>query len=168
MFRLSLRGELKAVAADYCQLLNSPSTWKDLSCQAFYMKPILLVLLAVMSGVSLVFSQSEVPTISFRDFLPEGHMENIPLADSSIQQCYIFRTMAGVSYTVESSTDLTNWASQDEIYGLGHEYVVTMREYTPPPPPPPGTPPASRPAPAINASIRLQRASGPEGGTVVA
>ena len=95
-------------------------------------------------------------------------MENIPLADSSIQQCYIFRTTAGVRYTVESSTDLTNWTSQDEIYGLGNEYVVTMREYTPPPPPPPGTPPVIRPAPAINASIRLQRASGPEGGIVVA
>ena len=106
------------------------------------------------------------PTFS-RDFLPEGHMENIPLADSSIQQCYVFRTTAGVGYTVESSTDLSNWTSQDEIYGLGNEYVVTMREYTPPPPPPPGTPPASRPPPAINASIRLQRASGPEGGTVV-
>ena len=132
------------------------------------MKPILLVLLAVMTGVSLVFSQSEVPTIPFRDFLPEGHMENIPLADSSIQQCYIFRTTAGVRYTVESSTDLTNWTPQDEIYGLGNEYVVTMREYTPPPPPPPGTPPVIRPAPAINASIRLQRASGPEGGIVVA
>ena len=38
------------------------------------MKPILLVLLAVMTGVSLVFSQSEVPTNPFRDFLPEGHM----------------------------------------------------------------------------------------------
>ena len=132
------------------------------------MNPILLVLLAVMSVASLVFSQSEVPRSSSRDFRPEGHLENIPLADSSIQQCYVFLTTAGVSYTVESSTDLSNWISQDEIYGLGNEYVVTMREYTPPPPPPPGTPPAIRPAPAINASIRLQRASGPEGGIVVA
>ncbi len=102
-----------------------------------------------------------------RDFRPAGHMESITAADSSVQQCYIFPTIAGVRYMVESSHDLTNWTVQDEIYGLGNEYVVTMREFTPPPPPPPGTPPTTPPSPAWNASIRMERASGAAGGTVV-
>ncbi len=102
-----------------------------------------------------------------RDFRPDGHLENIPLTDSSIQQCYVFRTTAGVRYTVESSADLTNWTAQDDIYGMGNEYAVTLREFTPAPPPPPGTPPTTHPSPPSNASVRLQRASGGEGGTVV-
>ncbi len=43
MSRPTLRGWLKAVAADFCQLLNSPSTRKDFSDPTFLMKPILLV-----------------------------------------------------------------------------------------------------------------------------
>lgn len=103
---------------------------------------------------------------SARDFRPEAQLENIPLPDSSIQQCYVFRTTAGVRYTVESSEDLKNWTAQEEIYGMGNDYVVTLREYTPSPPSPPGTPPTVAPVPAIHASIRLQRASGTEGGSV--
>jgi hypothetical protein len=45
-----------------------------------------------------------------RDFRPESHMENIPLPDSSVQQCYVFLTTPGVGYAVESSDDLTTWA----------------------------------------------------------
>lgn len=67
-------------------------------------------------------------------------------------------------YTVESSNDLSNWTTQDELYGLGNEYVVTMREYLPPPP---GTPPIIRPAPATNVSLRVQPASGAAGGSAV-
>ncbi len=109
---------------------------------------------------------TRLPRIS-RDFRPVGHMESITADDSSIQQCYVFPTIAGVRYTVETSHDLTNWTTQDEIYGLGNEYVVTIREFTPPPPPPPGTPPATLSTPAWNASIRMERSSGTDGGTVV-
>ncbi|NQX02705.1 hypothetical protein HQ447_18755 [bacterium] len=103
-----------------------------------------------------------------QDFRPESHFETIPAADSSVQECYVFRTKAGLRYTVESSHDLTNWTPQEEIYGLGNEYVVTLRQYTPPPPPPPGAP--SSPVPFIpvrNASIRMERAAGAPGWTVV-
>lgn len=102
-----------------------------------------------------------------RDFRPDGHMENVPLPNDSVQQCYIFKTTAGVGYTVEVSNDLIHWTTQDEIYGLGNEYAVTMREFTAPPPPPPGTPPAEEPDPAKNASVSFQHASGGAGGTVV-
>ncbi len=106
-----------------------------------------------------------IPATAFsRDFRPATRLENIPLADSSIQQCVVFRTTAGVHYTVESSGDFVNWTPQDEIYGFGHEYVVTMREFTPPPA---ATPPVTPLAPAINASVRLQPAAGPAGGTLV-
>ncbi len=94
-------------------------------------------------------------------------METLPAADSSVQECYVFRTTAGVRYTVESSNDLTHWTAEEEIYGLGNEYVVTMRQFTPPPPPPPGGPPITFPPPAKNVSIRMQRSSAAEGGTVV-
>ncbi len=83
-----------------------------------------------------------------RDFRPEGRIENIQVDDSSVQQSYIFRTIPGVLYRVESSHDLSQWTAEDEIYGLGQEYVVPMREFTPPPPPEPGTPPATPPTPA--------------------
>jgi hypothetical protein len=78
-----------------------------------------------------------------------------------------FPNRGGVSYTVEFSNDLTHWTTQDEIYGLGHEYVVAMREFTPPPPPEPGAPPAIPSQPATNVSLRIQSASGAAGGTVV-
>ena len=78
-----------------------------------------------------------------RDFRPASHLENIPADNSSIQECYVFETAPGVAYTVEVSNNLSNWTPQDEIYGLGGEYAVAMREFTPPPPPPPGSPPAN-------------------------
>ncbi len=37
-----------------------------------------------------------------QDFRPESHFETIPAADSSVQECYVFRTKAGLRYTVES------------------------------------------------------------------
>jgi hypothetical protein len=103
-----------------------------------------------------------------QDFRPESHFETIPAADSSVQECYVFRTKAGLRYTVESSHDLTNWTAQEEIYGLGHEYVVTMRQYTPPPPSSRNAPaPPVHFTPVRNASIRMERAAGADGGTVV-
>ncbi|MEO5915090.1 MAG: hypothetical protein ABIS50_12720 [Luteolibacter sp.] len=120
-----------------------------------------------MKSLPVVLCLSLATLVFGRDFRPESHFENIPLEDSSIQQCYVFHTTAGVEYRVESSNDLIHWTTQDEIYGLGNEYVVTMREYTPPPPPPPGTPPAVRPAPAKNTSVLFHRSSGASGGTVI-
>ena len=104
-----------------------------------------------------------------RDFRPEGYLENIPASDSSVQECYVFRTTAGVRYTVQFSNDLTTWTDQDEIYGFGNEYVVTMRQFTAPPVLEPGEPPLPPPGPdpTINASIRMDTHTGPLGGTVV-
>ena len=103
-----------------------------------------------------------------RDFRPDGHLENIQATDSSVQQCYVFRSLPGVRYRVERSHDLTQWTTDDEIYGLGHEYVVAMREFTSPPPPEPGAaPPAPIVAPAKNVSLFIQPSSEAAGGTVV-
>jgi hypothetical protein len=106
-------------------------------------------------------------TTTARDFRPEAHLENISASDSSIQECYVFRTTAGVRYTVESSSNLTNWTVRDRIYGLGNEYVVSMRQFTAPPPPEPGTPPPTVLVPSWNASLMMRPASDPAGGTVV-
>jgi hypothetical protein len=100
-----------------------------------------------------------------RDFRPETHSENITLPDASIQECSVFTSIAGVGYTVESSTDLTQWTTQDTFYGTGGQHVVTLRQFKAPPPAPPGTPPVATGPQATNASLWLQRATG--GGTLL-
>jgi len=133
------------------------------------MKLILSALLAAMATASLAFSQSEDPITSARDFRPEAHFEEIPASDASVLQCYVFKTTPGIGYQVEVSNDLTHWTTTDTIYGLGHEYVVTMREFAAAPPPEPGAPPSTPPSvPTKCVSVRLQPAAGTESGTVVA
>ena len=112
------------------------------------------------------FLLSVTPALA-RDFRPATHMEYLPAGDSSVKECYVIQTTAGVGYTVQSSEDLTTWTAEDSFYGLGGEYLVTMRESTPAPPLPLGTPPAVRPPPTTNVSLRMNRASGAAGGTVV-
>ena len=116
---------------------------------------------------SLALTAVLVATAGARDFRPAWRLENIPAGDSSIQQCYVIQTTPGVEYTVESSNDLSTWTPQEELYGLGNEYVITMREFTPPPTPPPGTLTASPLALPTNVSLRIQPASGTAGGSVV-
>jgi hypothetical protein len=105
-----------------------------------------------------------------REFRPDGRIENVPASDTSVQQCFIFRTVPGVLYRVESTHDLFTWTAGEEIYGVGHEYAVAMREFTPPPPPPAGSG-NPVPLPTIAAarivSLRLQHSSGTAGGLVV-
>ena len=79
------------------------------------------------------------------DLLPARWFENIPATDDSIQRTLVFKSTAGVLYTVETSNNLTDWNTEETFYGLGHDVFVPMYEYTPPPPPPPGTPPAELP-----------------------
>ena len=71
-----------------------------------------------------------------RNFRPDMSFENVPAGDESIQQCLVFPTTPGVGYRVEWSHDLTDWTTDEEVYGLGFDFVVAMREFTPPPPPP--------------------------------
>lgn len=157
MSRLTLRGRLKANAVVLLRLSNSPSTRKDLVLTFHTIKTAIHFLLCL----AVVFSAHA------REFRPDGRLENIPASDTSIQQCYIFRTVPGVIYRIESCNDLSSWAAGEEIYGMGHEYVTAMREFTPPPPPPPGSPPTTPPVPAIHASLRIRPSSGAAGGTVV-
>ncbi len=87
-----------------------------------------------------------------------------------MQQSYIFQTTPGVFYRVESSHDMSQWTAEDEIYGMGHEHVVAMREFTPPPPPPPGSGnPVVLPVitPARLVGLRVRPSSGAAGGAVV-
>ncbi len=124
------------------------------------MKPVFTVLFALASV-----------TIA-RDFRPKAYFEDIPALDTSVLQCYVFKTLPGIGYQVQVSNDLVSWSDIDEVYGLGHEYVVTMRETAPAPPEDPGSPPPSPPPttsnPIKSASIRMQPASGTGGGTVIA
>ena len=102
-----------------------------------------------------------------RELLPEHWIENIPAGDDSVQQCLVFRTKPGVIYRVETSNDLANWSPGDEIYGLGNEFVTTMREFTPPPVTSGGGggPPAGF-TPVTVATLRMRRSSSPGGGMI--
>ena len=100
-----------------------------------------------------------------RDFRPQGRIEHIQASDTSVQDCYVFPTLPGVVYTVETSHDLIDWVAVDEVYGLGNDYVVSMREYTPPPPPSSGSAlPLPHPPPATNISLCIQPCSDVGGG----
>jgi hypothetical protein len=105
---------------------------------------------------------------SARDYVPEYRIENVPSIDGSVQQSLVFRTVAGVNYRVETSENLSNWSQVDEIYGMGHEYVVPIRQFIAPPPLPPGTTPiVLPPRPEAAPTLMMRRSNGPEGGTVV-
>ena len=115
----------------------------------------------VLSGLACV------SLAAARELLPERWFENVPSADGAIQQSLVFRTVAGVHYEIETSENLSVWSKVGEIYGLGHEFVVAMREFTPPPPLPPGeNPPTPPPNPAVHASVMLRPSNGVGGGTV--
>ncbi len=116
----------------------------------------------------IVCSAIIIQGVAARDILPQYWIENIPAADGSIQQSLVFQTVAGVQYLVESSNNLTAWNVEEEIYGMGHQFVVAIRQFTPPPPPLPGNPPAVLPPrPVAAPTLIFQPASGTEGGTVV-
>jgi hypothetical protein len=101
------------------------------------------------------------------DLLPARWFENIPATDDSIQRTLVFKSTAGVLYTVETSDNLTDWTTEETFYGLGYDVLVPMYEYTPPPPPPPGTPPAELPPRPQFASLTLRREASPGTGTIV-
>ena len=117
---------------------------------------------ALVSAVAL--------SASARDFRPDMSFENVPAGDGSVQQCLVFPTTPGVGYRAEWSHDLTDWTTDEEVYGLGFDFVVAMREFTPPPPPPEpgsGDPPPPVTTPSLRASLVLREASGETPGIIV-
>jgi hypothetical protein len=108
-----------------------------------------------------------ISSLSARDFRPESWSENITITGGAVLQCHVFQTVPGIEYRVEASNDLTSWTQTDELYGLGHQYVVAMRELIPAPPPDPEAPPVEVPGPTENASIRMQPSAASAGGTII-
>lgn len=129
------------------------------SCR-FPLLPVVLLSAAPISGACA------------RDLAPAYRIENLPATNDSVQTSLIFQTTAGVRYVVERSHDLVQWdpdetfGTNGEIYGMGHECAVPMREFTPPPTPPPGGDPPPPSSIAVNVSVRFARCSDPGGGTV--
>jgi len=157
MSRSPLRRWLKAIAVACERLLNSPSTGRTFQ-----------KLLRMKTASPLALGFLLITTAFSRDFLPQTWFEDVSASDDSIQKCYVFPTLPGVLYTVETSHDMLDWTAVDEVYGLGSEHVVSMYEYTPPPPAPPGSgAPLPHPPPARHVSLCIQPCSGVEGGTLV-
>lgn len=98
---------------------------------------------------------------------PAYWFENVPAGDGSIQASLVFTTIPGVQYTVETTHNLTDWMEVASLYGMGHEFVTPMREFTAPPPPDPNAPPPAPWAPTSIVSLRLTPSSDAAGGTVV-
>lgn len=128
------------------------------------MKPFLLNLLCSVLFLSQLSSLEDNP---------EYRLENLPAADDSIQQCLVFRSIAGVLHTVQISENLIDWEPYEavgeggRVYGLGGEIAVPLRQFTPPPPAPPGGGGGTsewQGSPARNVSVMLRPATG--GGTV--
>lgn len=101
-----------------------------------------------------------------RDLLPARWFEDIPASDDSVQRSFVFRTIPGVVYQVETSHDLSTWASGPEIYGLGHEHIVPLLEVTAPPPPDPSNPPVLF-VPFKTVGLRIQPESGTTDGIIL-
>ena len=146
MSKLALRGWLKAVAADSCQLLNSPSTRKDFLNPTFLMKPIPLVLLAALTCLSSAFSQDEkaAPTTArVIGDLPDG----TPPPPEPPKPAFIV-----------ASKDILD----TEIHEQGGR-KITIQEINPIdlPPPPLAEPPADKTDPAVQARIAAFRAKYP-------
>jgi len=111
---------------------------------------------ALSPAVGEVFDEIEVGGS------PEWHFETEIHADGSRSQHFVFETVAGVDYLVETSGDLQSWeaAEEDRWYGLGHEIVVPMVQTLPPPDPPdPPDPPADPPPPTVHASLVMRPAA---------
>jgi hypothetical protein len=80
---------------------------------------------------------------------PSQWIETFTHDDSSRSQVLVFKSVAGVSYTVQSSHDLVEWTEVAHYYGLGQEISVPMVLIAAPPaqsvPPVPETVAAPRP-----------------------
>ncbi|MEY3897597.1 MAG: hypothetical protein RLZZ214_3118 [Verrucomicrobiota bacterium] len=126
------------------------------------MKAMFTVLLSSLFSFN-AYSRDFTP----RNFTPEIHQEYMTAEDGSIQECKVFRTIPGVRYQVEFSRDGVNWTLGDEVSGLGHEYVVAIREIKAAPSPPASLSSNKSPNPCSNVSIVLQSVSDEAGGTMV-
>jgi hypothetical protein len=101
--------------------------------------------------------------------LPERWFEDIPASDTSVQRSYVFQSIPGVVYQFETSSDLSTWTSESEIYGLGHQHVIPIAEVAAPasaPPPDPSNPPVHL-VPYRSVSLKVQLAEGAAGGVVL-
>jgi len=87
------------------------------------------------------FSLGSLVGVQGKDLAPSFWLEDIAGSDASVQKCLVFRSVAGVDYTVEVSNDLIQWTPESALYGLGHEFVVPVLEVSPSGPANPQTPP---------------------------
>ena len=128
------------------------------------------VLLLALFFSSAAFGQS----LSENDPSIEG---NPPKLDVGIVTCddgsrwhgFVFQTIAGLPYVVESGDDLVGWTKVDTFYGLGQEQVVLMKQAPPLPPSSPSPSGPITPHPIVvrvpNAQVIMRRAIG--GGTIL-
>ena len=133
------------------------------------LKHLLLLLLAFPLG-SLTSGQS----LAENDPSLSG---NPPKLDVGITTCddgsrwhgFVFQTIAGLPYVVESGDDLAGWTEVDTFYGLGQEQVVLMKQAPALPASSPSPSGPITPHPLVvrvpNAQVIMRRAIG--GGTIL-
>lgn len=128
--------------------------------------------LCLISGVILLSSQGRAQLLSEPSAPPPHWIEEIASAsDSETITSLVFKTTPGVEYSVQTSTNLTDWQTLDDrYYGLGQEVVIPMvRHQTTETGGGSGDggggePPPAGPSP-VNVSILMQQATG--GGIVI-
>jgi hypothetical protein len=89
---------------------------------------------------------------------PPYWVENFTHEDQSTSRVLVFQSTPGVSYTVETSHDLSQWTKGQTFYGLGQEIAIPMIQTAAPPPnsptPPSGNPPLSAVSKIVSLMLR--------------
>jgi hypothetical protein len=83
---------------------------------------------------------------------PPYWVENFTHEDQSTSRVLVFQSTPGVSYTVETSHDLSQWTKGQAFYGLGQEIAIPMLQTAAPPANAP-TPPSGNPSPHVVSKI---------------
>jgi hypothetical protein len=97
------------------------------------MKTILTLLITMIFG--FFASEAEAQSLSSVEpyTAPSQWLDTFTHEDSSRSQVLVFKSIAGVSYTVQSSHDLVEWTDVTSYYGLGQEISFPLIRITAPP-----------------------------------
>ena len=98
---------------------------------------------------------------------PPYWVENFTHDDQSTSRVLVFQSTPGVSYTVETSHDLSQWTKGQTFYGLGQEISIPMLQTAAPPANAPTTPSGNPSSPAVSKIVSLMLRPTANNGVVI-
>lgn len=109
--------------------------------------PLVVVFLSALAS-QRTFAQSAINWE--QNTAPPYWVENFTHEDQSTSRVLVFQSTPGVSYTVETSHDLSQWTKGQTFYGLGQEIAIPMIQMAAPPV---SSPPSGNPSPHVVSKI---------------